>query len=106
MFSVAWMTDSEHDKGAETLQEQFTTAKAGTAPVGGNPGSTVMSYGATALLNQPVSSFEGASTRNNNGGRFNLARFLAEGRVTPTTPWVQEQELPGGVIFRANNNSY
>ena len=108
MFSLAWMMDSSKRSTGETLQDQFKAAKAHTAPVGGNPGSTVMSYGAVSILTEPVSSFEGSSgsaggvgggkgyeergARAVDGEGFNLALFLAKGRVTPTTPWVLERE--------------
>ena len=114
MFSLAWMMDSSKRSKGETLQDQFKAAKAHTAPVGGNPGSTVMSYGAVSILTEPVSFFEGSSgsagsaggmggmgggkgheergPRAVDGKGFNLALFLAKGRVTPTTPWVLERE--------------
>ena len=118
MFSLAWMMDSSKRSKGETLQDQFKAAKAHTAPVGGNPGSTVMSYGAVSILTEPVSFFEGSSgsagsagsaggsaggmgggqgyeergSRAVDGEGFNLALFLAKGRVTPTTPWVLERE--------------
>ena len=105
MFSVAWLTDSERGGKGEALQAQYQAAKTGTAPVGGNPGSTVMTYGAIALLKQLVSSFEGAVSphlNNRSDAHFSLSWFLAEGRVTPTTPWVQRQQQPGGLLFRSN----
>jgi len=112
MFSVAWMTDSEQARRGETLQAQYAKAKSATAPVGGNPGSTVMSYGAVALLKQPISNFEGPSRSGGNathvnadGEFFDLAHFLEEGRVSPTTPWVQTQEQPGGILFRSANHT-
>jgi hypothetical protein len=68
MFSVAWMTDSDQKTAGETLQDQFKAAKAGTAPVGGNPGSTVMSYGKVSLLTAAVAEFEGGGKAEGGGG--------------------------------------
>ena len=114
MFSLAWLTDSDRQRKGETLGDQAKLAKANTAPAGGNPGSTVMTYGALSLLKQAVSNFEGGgggsiiSSRVVGGGggggeeeeqeeeqpsfSESLSRFLAAGRVTPTTPWVVDYE--------------
>ena len=65
MFSVAWLEAADSNP-KQTLKQSFTNAKAKTAQVGGNPGSTVTAFGDLSFVSDPLSQFIGASAMMSN----------------------------------------
>jgi len=61
MFSVAWL---EAATPTQTLKQSFVNAKAKTAAVGGNPGSTVSVFGDQSFTSEPLSQFIGSGPVN------------------------------------------
>jgi legumain len=87
MFSVAWLQDSDSHNASETISHQLIVATQKTAPVGGNPGSHVMHYGDAAILQEPITSFQGPG-KSSEVLSAGLADDLMASRVTETTPWL------------------
>ena len=62
MFSVSWLESADTAGNEQTVAQSIHNAKAKTAPVGGNPGSTVSVFGDSSIQSQLLSRFTGNYT--------------------------------------------